>query len=267
MTQQDSQSVKKCVHRSPDLKSPSETQDATSMLQTAEGALGETNSMLQRMRELAVQASNDTLTSQDRSYIQLEIDQLADQIDRIAKTTQFNKKRLLDGSSAGITSTSNLDIKAYVTGSLREIDQFGQKKSFEGNYKIQISLDPNQTGSGQVQKSSIMTIKHPNVITDVEINTGDGITKVTVDSLPAGDYTVTAAEDTAASGASLVGTYGFSDGSENILSDDLADLALFTAGATQSENNASIIFEVVSVNILLTTVQLIVLLSRLAQIF
>ena len=165
------------------------TQDATSMLQVAEGALGETNSMLQRMRELAVQASNDTLTSQDRSYIQLEIDQLQDQIDRIAKTTQFNKKRLLDGSSAGITSSSNQSVKVYVRGSLREIDQFGQKKSFEGNYKITVNVDPSQTGSGQVQKSSVMTIKHPNVITDKVVD--NGIKDVTVDSLPAGDYSVT----------------------------------------------------------------------------
>ncbi|MBQ9904775.1 MAG: hypothetical protein IJM47_08320, partial [Synergistaceae bacterium] len=164
------------------------TQDATSMLQVAEGALGETNSMLQRMRELAVQASNDTLTSQDRSYIQLEIDQLEDQIDRIAKTTQFNKKRLLDGSSAGITSSSNLSVKAYVRGSLREIDQFGQKKSFEGNYKIQVKVDPSQTGTGQVQKSSVMTIKHPNVITDMVVD--NGIQKVEVDNVPAGDYTI-----------------------------------------------------------------------------
>lgn len=52
------------------------TQDGMSLLQTAEGALGETNSMLQRMRELAVEASNDSLTSQDRSYLQLEIDEL-----------------------------------------------------------------------------------------------------------------------------------------------------------------------------------------------
>ena len=57
------------------------SQDGISLLQTAEGALGETNSILQRMRELAVQASNDTLTTQDRSYIQLEVDQLKDQID------------------------------------------------------------------------------------------------------------------------------------------------------------------------------------------
>lgn len=167
------------------------TQDATSMLQVAEGALGETNSMLQRMRELAVQASNDTLTSQDRSYIQLEIDQLEDQIDRIAKTTQFNKKRLLDGSSAGITSSSNLSVKAYVRGSLREIDQFGQKKSFEGNYKIQVKVDPSQTGTGQVQKSSVMTIKHPNVITDMVVD--NGIQNVAVDNVPAGDYSITRA--------------------------------------------------------------------------
>ena len=165
------------------------TQDATSMLQVAEGALGETNSMLQRMRELAVQASNDTLTSQDRSYIQLEIDQLQDQIDRIAKTTQFNKKRLLDGSSAGITSSSNQSVKVYVRGSLREIDQFGQKKSFEGNYKITVNVDPTQTGTGQVQKSAVMTIKHPNVITDKVVD--NGIKDVAVDNLPAGDYTVT----------------------------------------------------------------------------
>ena len=172
------------------------TQDATSMLQVAEGALGETNSMLQRMRELSVQASNDTLTAQDRSYIQLEIDQLEDQIDRIAKTTQFNKKRLLDGSSAGITSSSNLSVKAYVNGSLREIDQFGQKKSFEGNYKIQVKVDPSQTGTGQVQKSSVMTIKHPNVITDIAVD--NGIQKVAVDNVPAADYSITRAVTPAA---------------------------------------------------------------------
>ncbi|MBQ9595955.1 MAG: hypothetical protein IJR35_08860, partial [Synergistaceae bacterium] len=192
------------------------TQDATSMLQTAEGALGETNSMLQRMRELAVQASNDTLTSQDRSYIQLEIDQLQDQIDRIAKTTQFNKKRLLDGSSAGITSSSNLSVKAFVRGSLREIDQFGQKKSFEGNYKIKITVDPGQTGAGQVQKSTIMTIKHPNVITDVEKNAEDGIVKVEVDNLPAANFNVSANTDKPTEATWEVSSvYGFGGTSDN----------------------------------------------------
>ena len=226
------------------------TQDATSMLQTAEGALGETNSMLQRMRELAVQASNDTLTSQDRSYIQLEIDQLADQIDRIAKTTQFNKKRLLDGSSAGITTSSNLSVKAYVNGSLRELDQFGQKKSFEGNYKIKVNVDPSQIGTGQVQKSSIMTIKHPNVITDVTLNSDEGIMKATVDNLPAGKYDVTAST-TASASQKVVGAYGFTqdDDDGNKVASKATDVeALFAPSTSGAENNASILFEVVNVD-------------------
>ena len=214
------------------------TQDATSMLQTAEGALGETNSMLQRMRELAVQASNDTLTSQDRSYIQLEIDQLQDQIDRIAKTTQFNKKRLLDGSSAGVTSSSNLSVKAFVRGSLREIDQFGQKKSFEGNYKIKINVDPSQTGQGQVQKSSIMTIKHPNVITDLEKNAEDGIVKVEVDSLPAANFNVTADIDPTPTGArwEVSSVYGFDlDGDSDTQTAGSDVASLFDVGFNQAD--------------------------------
>ncbi|MBQ9434113.1 MAG: flagellin, partial [Synergistaceae bacterium] len=233
------------------------TQDATSMLQVAEGALGETNSMLQRMRELAVQASNDTLTSQDRSYIQLEIDQLADQIDRIANTTQFNKKRLLDGSSAGITTSSNLNVKAYVNGSLRSIDQFGQKKSFEGNYRISVKVDPSQAGNGQVQKSSIMTIKHPNVITDVTLNSDDGITKVAVDSLPAGDYEVKVNEDGPEASAAIVGAYGFFGPDESSDEDnatkamtveEINDAQIFEVDASDNINNASILFEVTAVN-------------------
>ena len=222
------------------------TQDATSMLQTAEGALGETNSMLQRMRELAVQASNDTLTSQDRSYIQLEINQLADQIDRIAKTTQFNKKRLLDGSSAGITSTSNINVKAYVNGSLREIDQFGQKKSFEGNFRIKVNVDPNQTGKGQVQKSSVMTIKHPNVITSVSKLTSKGVTDVTVDNLPAANYKVSAvaAETT----TTVTGAYGFKDAADGTqkFAADVSDY--FNFGTPASANNANILFTVTSMS-------------------
>ncbi|MBQ7577636.1 MAG: flagellin [Synergistaceae bacterium] len=224
------------------------TQDATSMLQVAEGALGETNSMLQRMRELSVQASNDTLTSQDRSYIQLEIDQLVDQINRVATTTQFNKKRLLDGSSAGITSSSNLSVKAFVRGSLREIDQFGQKKSFEGNYKIKVTVDPNQTGQGQVQKSAIMTIKHPNVITNVETNSNDGIVKVAVDNLPAANFEVTA-DTTAptAATATISSFYGFGNTSDNpVALDDVNNYFTTTPSATADINNASILFEITS---------------------
>ncbi|NGZ07333.1 MAG: flagellin FliC [Magnetococcales bacterium] len=71
--------------------------DAISMMQVAEGALDETSNALQRVRELAVQAANDTLTTTDRSDIKKEIDQLVAEVDRIASQTQFNNKTLLDG--------------------------------------------------------------------------------------------------------------------------------------------------------------------------
>lgn len=75
--------------------------DTISMIQIAEGALGETTSALQRMRELSVQAANDTYTYQDRQDLQKEINQLVSEINRIADTTQFNNQLLLQGSFSG----------------------------------------------------------------------------------------------------------------------------------------------------------------------
>jgi len=76
-------------------------QDGISVVQTAEGALNEVHSILQRMNELATQAANDTNTTMDRSQIKLEIDQLTSEINRIASTTQFNTMNLLDGNFSG----------------------------------------------------------------------------------------------------------------------------------------------------------------------
>ena len=76
----------------------SNAQDAISLVQTAEGALNETHSILQRMRTLAVQSANDTNTDQDRAQIQKEVTALNSELDRIAKATQFNGQNLLDGS-------------------------------------------------------------------------------------------------------------------------------------------------------------------------
>ena len=73
-------------------------QDGISAVQTAEGALNEVHDMLQRMNELAVKASNDTLQSTDRAYIQREVDALRDEIDRTGVSTQFNNTNLLDGT-------------------------------------------------------------------------------------------------------------------------------------------------------------------------
>lgn len=75
-------------------------QDGISLIQTAEGGLNETHSILQRMRELTVQSSNDTNTIEDRGEIQKEFNQLAKEITRIADTTQFNTKNLLGGGAS-----------------------------------------------------------------------------------------------------------------------------------------------------------------------
>ncbi len=78
-------------------------QDGISAVQTAEGALNEVHDMLQRMNELAVKSANGTNQSEDRSYIQSEVDALINEIDRVAQTTTFNEQNLLDGSwSSGV---------------------------------------------------------------------------------------------------------------------------------------------------------------------
>ena len=76
--------------------------DGISMIQTAEGALNETTNILQRMRELAVQASNDTNTTSDRNEIQKEINALTEEVDRIANNTEFNTQKLLNGNKNGV---------------------------------------------------------------------------------------------------------------------------------------------------------------------
>ena len=76
-------------------------QDGISLIQTAEGALNEQHSILQRMRELAVQAANGTETNDDREAVQNEIEQLQSELTRISDTTEFNTMKLLDGSQSG----------------------------------------------------------------------------------------------------------------------------------------------------------------------
>jgi len=89
--------------------------DGVSMLQVAEGGLGETSNILTRMRELAIQASSDTVGDTERGYINKEVTQLRDEIQRIAKTNRFGKTNMLDGSAkdfdiqVGVNNNSNED--------------------------------------------------------------------------------------------------------------------------------------------------------------
>jgi len=108
-------------------------QDGISMIQTAEGALKETHSMLQRMRELSVQAANDTNTEDDRLQIQKELNQLSTQIDDISDDTQFNTKALLNGNlTAG---SGNAGVQTFQVGANKgetltlEINDMGAKGS------------------------------------------------------------------------------------------------------------------------------------------
>ncbi len=98
-------------------KASDNAQDGISLIQTAEGALNESHSILQRMRELSVQASNGTETDDDREAVQKEIEQLQDELTRISSTTEFNTMKLLDGSLAGpqgVSKGSNQTIGGQV---------------------------------------------------------------------------------------------------------------------------------------------------------
>ena len=100
-------------------------QDGVSMVQTAEGALNEVHDMLQRMNELAVKASNGTLASEDRSYVDLEVQALKDEIDRVAKDTDFNGIKLLNGSQSKITIQVGLIASNTITISLASVSCSG----------------------------------------------------------------------------------------------------------------------------------------------
>ncbi|MCD3364005.1 hypothetical protein G8T83_14380, partial [Clostridium botulinum D/C] len=112
------------------------SQDGISLIQTAEGALNETHSILQRMRELSVQASNDTNTTDDRGQLQKEINQLTSEVNRIANTTEFNTQKILNskdgknfelqiGANEGQSMTVKMD--DMTSGALKITDDTNKK--------------------------------------------------------------------------------------------------------------------------------------------
>lgn len=151
--------------------------DGISVIQTAEGALSEVESMLQRMRELSVQSANGTYTSSDREAIQSEIDQLNDEINRISKTTEFNTMTLLDG---------NIDRKSYSSNTNVNLVSLSDTVSV-GDYKLNIKQDARQAvfvGDNTTFTSTSDTIAsgYEGKINingqDVSINVGDTMDEV-----------------------------------------------------------------------------------------
>nr|WP_303268643.1 flagellin [uncultured Clostridium sp.] len=121
--------------------------DGISMIQTAEGALNETTNILQRMRELAVQASNDTNTSSDREEIQKEINALTEEVDRIANNTEFNTQKLLNGNKSG-------EVGDVIKEAVTEV---------QGEFKIDL-------GGTDLQNNDVITIDGKKITID---NVGD----------------------------------------------------------------------------------------------
>ena len=154
-------------------KASSNAQDGISLIQTAEGALNESHSILQRMNELATQAANDTNTSVDRKAIQKEVDALASEITRISSTTQFNTMNLLDGNftnknlQVGALSGQKIAISVEAmdagTLSVNTLCVSSFAKSGEAMKKIQAAIDKVSTqrsALGAVQNRLEHTIKN-----------------------------------------------------------------------------------------------------------
>ncbi|AIF44535.1 flagellin [Virgibacillus sp. SK37] len=150
------------------------SQDGVSMLQTAEGALNETHDILQRMRELATQASNDTNTETDRNEIQKEINQLTSETNRIGNTTEFNTQSLLKGDGS-------VDLEK--TGIVANAKDTGNSSLTQASAVITVGADANEgeTVSLTIGGKNIevaFTGADETAIDAAEVgNTGDGVIK------------------------------------------------------------------------------------------
>ena len=146
-------------------KASDNAQDGISLVQTAEGALNEVHSMLQRMSELAVQASNDTNQTVDRAALQSEVAQLQEEINRVADTTQFNKQNILNGdfqnknlqvgANAGQSiDVSITDIKTTCTAALNgtSVDTYTNAQTAITNIQTSITaLSTQRSTLGAIQ--------------------------------------------------------------------------------------------------------------------
>ncbi|MDB2469753.1 flagellin, partial [Alphaproteobacteria bacterium] len=170
------------------------TQDGISLVQTAEGSMNEINSMLLRMRELAVQMHNSVYTSKDRDNAQMEVNALLQQIDQIAETSKFNGVNLLDGTynkeiRAGNTNAEviNVAINSAATTSMAKIGMFATEKAIDGASNAATNQQVTAAESTEV---SVDTSLFSSAFKDVFKNDGLGEFSLTTTGSTGGDNTL-----------------------------------------------------------------------------
>jgi flagellin len=211
------------------------SEDGISLVQTAEGALQETQSILQRMRELAVQASNDTNTDDDRTQLQNEIDQLTNEVDRIATTSEFNTKKLLDGSQAGSSKyhAGTAGVEGSFTNGYVKLNQVdtsvANTVAVDDVIRLTFRKDVTTAGVTPVDVSNpSATVAASNDVTIQSLN-GSNVT-ITVSS--GGNALVTISAAAFSNTAAAVGTSRSTDisfmisGATNIKADDVITISL-----------------------------------------
>lgn len=130
-------------------------QDGISLIQTAEGALNESHSILSRMRELTVQASNDTLTDDDRNEIQKEMNNMTDEIDRISTDTEFNTKKLLNGNaSSAAKKATGMNTSGAAIGNVS-----ANSTAQAGTYQIKFNNSAAAQAMGTITQTSGLEAK------------------------------------------------------------------------------------------------------------
>ncbi|MEK5071470.1 flagellin Hag [Sporosarcina sp. FSL K6-1508] len=140
------------------------SQDGISLIQTAEGALNETHSILQRMRELAVQSSNDTNTTSDRGEIQKEMNQLTSEINRIGNNTEFNTQKLINGDKSTASGVMSFQVGSN-NGQALELNISDMRAVKLGIAHVTASTAGTVSGSAFAAGSG-------NVLTDTSAGTG-----------------------------------------------------------------------------------------------
>ena len=159
--------------------------DGISLAQTAEGALGKVGDMLQRMRELAVQAGNATNSASDREALQAEVSQLGAEIDRVAKQTNFNGTKILDGSFAGAVfqvganSGDNITLGALVDTRSSQLSSVSYAASEEAAVNTALPI----AAGGALADFSVASVGE----LAIQVTSGSTTTTVSLGSLPAAD--------------------------------------------------------------------------------